>query len=150
MWPVLSVENSPKVFLQRPTRSPTQSQSQQLETKLPNPYFPLCVVLFGVFYFSLGILNLDVNSGWYKSTKFSLSFLFQGNVTEGNDHLHGVGDMMWKAMFSGWACMRNFQEYEIIIFSLVLSSCIIWLHFPMLRICLWYPFLLHSHHGKGA
>lgn len=82
MWPVLSVENSPKVFLQRPTRSPTQSQSQQLETKLPNPYFPLCVVLFCVFYFPLGILNLDVNSGCYKIKKLCCYLLFQGNVLD--------------------------------------------------------------------
>ena len=40
-----------KGFPEAAVRSPTQSQSQQLETKLPGPSLPICVVLFcGVIF----------------------------------------------------------------------------------------------------
>lgn len=103
-WPALSVENSPKVFQQQPTRSPTQSQSQQLETKLPNLnishsvlyYFVLCV--FSSWHFELRcqlwliqkpdaflLLHVQTSSHWRQWSS------------------PRMGDVLWKEIPSAWA-----------------------------------------------
>lgn len=71
---------------QQTTRSPPQPQSSPLETKLTYP--PLYVMFF---IFSLGPLNLDDISGWYKKKlkkKHEIFLLLQIQIKSHQRHEH--------------------------------------------------------------
>lgn len=136
MWPVPSVENSPKVFQKQQSeallRAKASNWKQSCQTLLSHSVLYYFV---GFFFCSPWYLKLN-RQLWLiqKAQGFPAAALTKVTSLKAEAICPGRG--WWPVESSSFHMgrVKTFQEDEIIIFSLVFNSCPIWLNLPMLRI----------------
>lgn len=134
MWPVPSVENSPKVFQKWQSeallRTKASNWKQSCQTLLSHSALYYFVGFFPPWYLKLRPQLWLIQ----KAQGFPAAALTKVMSLKAEAICMGRGWWPVGSSFFHMGRVKTFQEDEIIIFGLVFNSCPIWLNLPMLRI----------------
>lgn len=135
MWPVPTVENSPKVFQKRQSeallRTKASNWKQSCQALLPQYVLYYFVGFFPPWYLKLRceLWLIEKAQGFPAAAGTKVASLRAEAICMGRQVVASGKQFFPRGRVTA------FQEDEVIVFSLVFNSCPAWLNLPMLRLC---------------